>query len=77
MGEAIGQSLIASSSITADLPRWRPLDGHSPAGRGEPSSPWSGDLVAGWLRGRCQSRCQSTSQHQRGLWRSGWIRHPT
>jgi uncharacterized protein YdbL (DUF1318 family) len=25
----------------------------------------------------CQSRCQSTSQHQTGLWRSGWIWHLT
>jgi hypothetical protein len=24
----------------------------------------------------CQSRCQSTSQHRTGLWRSGWICHP-
>jgi hypothetical protein len=23
--------------------------------------------------GSCQSRCQSTSQHQTGLWRSSWI----
>jgi hypothetical protein len=25
----------------------------------------------------CQSRCQSTSHNQTGLWRPGWIRHLT
>jgi hypothetical protein len=25
----------------------------------------------------CQSRCQSTSHHQTGLWRSSWIWHLT